>query len=125
MIKSTAVILKCIAFVFSTSAVRSEADTIEQSVSKLKKDLNKATTNYVYPPLNGELVPSSELYPTLNTLKKDYQNTRRTLVYSTIPKNEKKAILKDIDTLYEEKITRGLIGYIDAYNYEPNTCIPY
>ena len=118
LVKSAAAMALLAGLVLSFSHVAlGETTTIEQSVNRVIKELSKATTHYVYPSLKGELVPSSELYPTLNNAKKNYQITRDAVVSSKISSKQKTAILNEMDTLYEEKIIKGLVGYIDAYNY--------
>ncbi|WP_391207742.1 hypothetical protein [Psychrobacillus sp. L4] len=118
LVKSVAVTVLLTASILSFSSVAFGAtSTIEQSVNKMKTELNKATTHYVYPSLEGKLVPSSELYPILNSAKKNYQLTRSAVVSSKISSTQKTAILNEMDTLYKEKVSEGLVAYMDAYNY--------
>ncbi|MFB5086073.1 hypothetical protein PGC35_02445 [Psychrobacillus sp. PGGUH221] len=91
--------------------------SLDQSIEVIKLELKKAPTYYVHPALKGELVQASSLYPVLNSAKKSYHNIRNLILTSNLNENKKKAYLKEIDALYNEKITKGLIPYIDAYNY--------
>lgn len=110
--------------VLSFSSVALGATSVDQSVNKVKTELSKATTHYVNPSLNGKLAPSSTLYPALNSAKKNYQLTRSAVVSSKLSSSQKNAKLKEIDTLYNEKVSGGLVPYIDAYNYATKYLVP-
>ena len=77
-IKQTAVLALFTATILSTTTVAFGASSsVDQSVNKLKTELSKATTHYVYPALDGDLASSNELYSALNSAKKNYQLTRK------------------------------------------------
>lgn len=117
-IKQTAIAALLTTSVLSFSPVALGAsNSVDKSISNVKTELNQATTKYVYPALDGKLATSDTLYPVLNSAKKNYQNTVKAIQASTLSQKEKQAKLKEIETLYNEKITKGLVPYIDAYNY--------
>ncbi|MER2079711.1 hypothetical protein [Psychrobacillus psychrotolerans] len=53
----------------------------------------------------------------LKSVKKNYQETGKIILASSLSEKEKQGKLKEIEALYQEKIVRGLIPYIEAYNY--------
>ncbi|WP_391207647.1 hypothetical protein [Psychrobacillus sp. L4] len=117
-IKQTTAAVLLTTSVLSFSPVAFGASTsVDQSVNKVKAELNKAATQYVYPALDGKLATSDSLSPVLNNAKKNYQNAVKEIQASKLSQKEKQAKLKEIETLYNEKITKGLVPYIDAYNY--------
>lgn len=124
LIKQTVAAALLTTSVLSFSPVAFGATSVDQSVNKVKAELNKATTHYVYPSLDGKLAPSSALYPVLNSAKKNYQLTRKAVVSSKLSSSQKNAKLKEIDALYNEKISGGLVPYIDAYNYTTKYLVP-
>ena len=83
------------------------ATSVDQSVNKVKTELNKATTHYVYPSLDRKLATSSALYPALNSAKKNYQNARKAIQSSGLSTAEKNAQLNELDALYKEKVSGG------------------
>lgn len=118
LLKQTIAIVLLSASVLSfTPPAFGKTTSIEQSIEVIKLELKKAPTYYVHPALEGELVQASSLYPVLNSVKKNYRSIRNIILTSNLNENKKKAYLKEIDALYNEKITKGLIPYIDAYNY--------
>lgn len=123
-IKQTTAAVLLTTSVLSFSSVALGATSVDQSVNNVKAELNKATTHYVYPSLEGKLAPSSALYPALNSTKKNYQLTRSAIVSSKLTSTQKNAKLKEIDTLYNEKVSGGLVSYIDAYNYATEYLVP-
>lgn len=124
LIKQTTAAVLLTTSVFSFSSVALGATSVDQSVNQVKSELNKVTTNYVYPSMEGKLTPSSALYSSLNSVKKNYQLTRSAVVSSKLTSNEKAAKLKEIDELYSEKVSKGLVPYIDAYNYATKYLAP-
>ena len=86
-----------------------ETTSIQQSIDAVKMEMKKAALSYVEPALKGELVPSSSLDSVLNSVKKNYQETRKIILASNLSEKEKQAKLKELDALYEEKIVKGLI----------------
>ncbi|SER71296.1 hypothetical protein [Psychrobacillus sp. OK032] len=121
---TAAVLLTTSVLSFSSAALGATNSSVDQSVNKVKAELSKATTHYVNPSLNGKLAPSSTLYPALNSAKKNYQLTRSAVVSSKLSTAQKNAKLKEIDTLYNEKVSGGLVPYIDAYNYATKYLVP-
>lgn len=117
LLKQTAAAVMLTSSVLAFSPVAHGATSVDQSFNKVKAELSKATTLYVYPSLDGDLVPSSSLYPALNSAKKNYNDVTKAIKASKLAEKEKQAKLKELEALYTEKITKGLIPYIDAYNY--------
>ena len=97
--------------------VYGKTTNLDQSVNAVKTELNKITIHYVAPSLNGKLAPSSALYPALNSAKKNYQTTRSAVASSKLSSSQKQAKLNELDALYTEKVSKGMVPYIDAYNY--------
>lgn len=89
--------------------------TLQELVDQARKDMKEAAYAYVVPSQNGKIPKSEELYQALNTAKENYQKAKNAVVKSK-DKN-KDALLKDLNDLYNERITKGIIPYIDAYNY--------
>ncbi|WP_144513856.1 hypothetical protein [Bacillus sp. FJAT-22090] len=124
ILKQTTAAVLLTTSVLSFSSVALGATSVEQSVDKVKTELGKATTHYINPSLNGKLVPSSALSPVLNSAKKNYQLTRSEVLASNLTSAQKNTKLKEMDALYTEKVTNGLIPYIDAYTYASNYLTP-
>ncbi|MEK5206081.1 hypothetical protein [Psychrobacillus sp. FSL H8-0510] len=124
LIKQTAVAALLASTVLSFSPVAMGASSLDQSVNKVKSQLSKATTHYVNPSLSGKVAPSSALYPALNTMKKNYQSVRKSVVSSKLSSSQKQAKLNELDAVYNEKISGGLVPYIDAYNYATKYLMP-
>ena len=124
LMKQTAVAALLASTVLSFSPVAMGASSLDQSVNTVKSQLSKATTHYVNPSLNGKLAPSNALYPALNTMKKNYQSVRKSVVSSKLSSSQKKAKLNELDAVYNEKISGGLVPYIDAYNYATKYLVP-
>ncbi|GGA20041.1 hypothetical protein [Psychrobacillus lasiicapitis] len=121
---TAAVLLTTSVLSFSPAALGATNSAVDQAVNKTKAELNKATTHYVYPSLEEKLVSSSALYPVLNSTKKNYQAARKAVVTSKLSTSAKEAKLKEIDGLYSEKVSGGLVPYIDAYNYATEYLVP-
>ncbi|MER2079706.1 hemoblobin-interacting domain-containing protein [Psychrobacillus psychrotolerans] len=100
-----------------SSVAYGETTSVQQSIDAVKMEMKKAALAYVEPALEGKLVSSSSLDPVLNNVKKNYEATKKIILASNLSEKEKQAKLKEIEALYEEKIVKGLIPYIDAYNY--------
>lgn len=94
-----------------------ETTSVQQSVDAIKMEMKKAAMSYVEPALKGELITSTSLDLVLNSTKKNYQATMNVILTSNLSEKEKQAKLKELEALYQEKIVKGLIPYIDAYNY--------
>lgn len=101
----------------ATPVVYGKTISVEQSVTSVKSELQKVTATYVSPALDGKLTPSESVYTTLNNVKKNYEVTRSLVTSSNLSAIEREDTLKEMDTIYQEKVTRGLVSYIDAYNY--------
>ena len=114
---TTAAALLTSAILVASPSAFAKTNTVDQSVHALKVELNAAAKQYVNPALAGNLAPSNSLYPTLNSVKKNYESTKKAITNSKLSSKEKDSKLKEIDALYNEKITKGLVPYIDAYNY--------
>lgn len=99
----------------TSSNVTYASSSLQEMVDQARKDMKEAAYSYVVPSQNGKLVSSADLYLTLNKVKKDYQKTKDAITKSTAA--NKKTLLNDLNDLYKERITNGLVPYIDAYNY--------
>ena len=117
LLKQTTVAALLASTVLSFSPVAMGASSLDQSVNTVKSQLSKATTHYVNASLDGKLATSSELYPALNTMKNSYQSVRKSVVSSKLTSSQKQAKLKELDAVYNQKVSGGLVPYIDAYNY--------
>ena len=124
LLKQTTVAALLASTVLSFSPVAMGASSLDQSVNTVKSQLSKATTHYVNPSLGGKLAPSSALYPALNTMKKNYQSVRKSVASSKLSSSQKTAKLNELDAVYNEKISGGLVPYIDAYNYATKYLVP-
>ncbi|WP_313894612.1 hypothetical protein [Psychrobacillus sp.] len=98
--------------------------TTSVDLGAVKSELNKAAAQYVNPALTGQLAPSSSLYVTLNSAKQSYENTKKAINSSALSATEKAAKLSELDAAYNEKINKGLVSYIDAYNYATKYLAP-
>lgn len=123
LIKSTvaAAVLSSSILAFSPIA---HGKTTSVDLSVMKIELNKAAEQYVNPALTGLLVPSSSLYVTLNSVKQNYETTKKTINASSLSTKNKAAKLSELDAVYNEKINKGLVSYIDAYNYATKYLAP-
>ncbi|MEK5147316.1 hypothetical protein MKX53_09785 [Psychrobacillus sp. FSL K6-4615] len=123
LIKSTvaAAVLSSSILAFSPIAY---GKTTSVDLSAMKNELNKATEQYVNPALTGLLAPSSSLYVTLNSVKQNYETTKKTINASSLSTKNKAAKLSELDAVYNEKINKGLVSYIDAYNYATKYLAP-
>ncbi|MEK4083032.1 5'-nucleotidase C-terminal domain-containing protein [Psychrobacillus sp. FSL K6-1415] len=97
-------------------------NSLQDLVDQARKDMKEASYAYVVPSQNGKLATSVELYPTLNLAKLNYQKARNALLKSNV--KNKGTLLKELDDLYNERITKGLVPYIDAYNYADKYLTP-
>ncbi|WP_313891108.1 hypothetical protein [Psychrobacillus sp.] len=111
-----AVLLVSTILSFSPTAY-GETTSVQQSIDTVKMEMKQAALAYVNPALKGNLVPSSSLDAVLNSVKKNYEATKKLILVSNLSEQEKQAKLKELEALYQEKIVKGLIPYIDAYNY--------
>ncbi|GGA20809.1 hypothetical protein [Psychrobacillus lasiicapitis] len=118
IVKQTVVAALLTSSIFSfTSVSYGKEMTIQQSIDAVKLEMKKAPLYYVDPALKSILEPSKDLYPVLNNVKKHYKEVKQQIQSSNLSTKEKKEKIKELDALYEEKITKGVIPYIDAYNY--------
>ena len=97
-------------------------NSLQDLVDQARKDMKEASYAYVVPSQNGKLATSVELYPTLNLAKLNYQKARNALLKSNAKNRD--TLLKELDDLYNERITKGLVPYIDAYNYADKYLTP-
>lgn len=119
--KSVVASVLAISLLTSTSASFAN-NSLQDVVDQARKDMKEASYAYVVPSQNGRLATSVELYPVLNLAKINYQKARNALVKSGAKNRE--TLLKDLDALYNERITKGLVPYIDAYNYADKYLTP-
>ncbi|MDI2587689.1 hypothetical protein OR571_11330 [Psychrobacillus sp. NEAU-3TGS] len=118
IVKQTVVAALLTSSIFSFTPVSyGKETTIQQSIDAVKLEMKKAPLYYVDPALKSVLEPSKDLYPVLNDVKKHYKEVKQQIQSSNLSSKEKKEKIKELDALYEEKITKGVIPYIDAYNY--------
>lgn len=121
---TTAAALLTSAILVASPSAFAKTNTVDQSVHALKVELNAAAKQYVNPALTGNLASSNSLYPTLNSVKKNFESTKKTIANSELSTKEKNSKLIEIDALYNEKITKGLVPYMDAYNYASKYIAP-
>ncbi|WP_313892663.1 5'-nucleotidase C-terminal domain-containing protein [Psychrobacillus sp.] len=100
---------------FSATSVSFANSSLQEVVDNARKDIKHASYTYVTPAQSGKLATSTELYSILNTAKANYQKAKDEIVKSDA--KNKDILLKNLDQLYNERVTKGLIPYIDAYNY--------
>ncbi|WP_188713285.1 hypothetical protein, partial [Psychrobacillus lasiicapitis] len=118
IVKQTVVAALLTSSIFSfTSTSYGKETTIQRSIDAVKLEMKKAPLYYVDPALKSVLEPSKELYPVLNSVKKHYKEVKQQIQSSNLSTKEKKEKIKELDALFDEKITKGVIPYIDAYNY--------
>ncbi|WP_391120117.1 5'-nucleotidase C-terminal domain-containing protein [Psychrobacillus sp. L3] len=109
-----------IATVLATSLLTSNNlgltnNSLQDLIDQARKDMKEAAFAYVLPSQNGIVATSTSLYPLLNTAKANYEKAKNAIVKSNA--KNKNTLLKDLNDLYNERITKGIIPYIDAYNY--------
>lgn len=118
IVKETVAAALIISSIFSfTTITYGKEPTIQQSIDAVKLEMKRAPLNYVNPALESDLEPSKDLYPILNNVKKHYKEVKQQIQSSKLSTKVKKEKIKELDSLYEEKIAKGVIPYIDAYNY--------
>lgn len=123
--KQTAAAVLLTSSVLSFSSVAyGNTSNVNRSIEATKAELNRSTTHYVYPALEDKLVSSNSLNSSLNSAKKNYQQTRNLIASSTYSSSQKQSYLRELDTLYDEKISKGMVPYIDAYNYATKYLVP-
>lgn len=121
-IKQTAVAAIVATSLFSASSISFASTSFQQVVDNARKDIKQASYSYATPAQAGKLATSQELYPILNKAKANYQKARNEINKSNV--KNKAALLKSLDDLYAERVTKGLIPYIDAYNYADKYLTP-
>ncbi|MEK4523061.1 bifunctional 2',3'-cyclic-nucleotide 2'-phosphodiesterase/3'-nucleotidase [Psychrobacillus sp. FSL W7-1457] len=114
-IKKSVVAAALATSLFASANVTFASSSTQQIVDQARMDMKNAAYAYVVPAQKGKIATSKELYPALNKAKASYAKAR-TVITKSNAKN-KASMLKDLDTLYYEKVTKGIIPYIDAYNY--------
>ncbi len=118
IVKETVAAALIISSIFSfTTITYGKEPTIQQSIDAVKLEMKRAPLNYVNPAFESDLEPSKDLYPILNNVKKHYKEVKQQIQSSKLSTKVKKEKIKELDSMYEEKIAKGVIAYIDAYNY--------
>ncbi|GGA19556.1 choice-of-anchor I family protein [Psychrobacillus lasiicapitis] len=107
---------------FSSTGVSFASSSLQDIVEQARKDMKEASYAYVVPAQKGKITTSMDLYPALNTAKESYQKAKAAIEKSRV--KNKKALLSDLEDLYNERITKGVIPYIDAYNYATQYITP-
>lgn len=100
---------------FTSTNVGYANNSVQNLVDQARKDMKEASYAYVVPSQKGKVATSASLYPALNLAKKNYQKAKSEIIKSN--EKNKDALLKDLEDLYNERITKGIVPYIDAYNY--------
>ena len=100
---------------FASANVTFASSSTQQIVDQARMDMKNAAYAYVVPAQKGKIATSKELYPALNKAKASYEKAKAQVSKSN-DKNKAK-ILAELDELYYEKVTKGIVPYIDAYNY--------
>ena len=120
--KKSAVAAVIATSLFSVSSVSFANSSLQEVVDNARKDIKNSAYSYVVPAQAGKLATSKNLYPALNTAKANYQKARNEIVKSNV--KNKDLLLKNLDELYHERVTKGIIPYIDAYNYADKYLAP-
>ncbi|MFJ7970193.1 bifunctional 2',3'-cyclic-nucleotide 2'-phosphodiesterase/3'-nucleotidase [Psychrobacillus sp. NPDC096389] len=89
--------------------------SLQDVVDQARKDMKEAAYAYVVPAQKGKIAISKDLYPALNKAKANYEKAKAAIVKSNA--KNKNVLLKELEDLHNERITKGIIPYIDAYNY--------
>ena len=113
--KKSVVAVALAASLFTSANVSFASSSTQQIVDQARKDMKAASYAYVVPAQNGKIATSKDLYPALNKAKANYEKAKNAIL-KTNPKNKEK-MLADLNDLYNERMTKGIIPYIDAYNY--------
>ncbi|MEK4083163.1 5'-nucleotidase C-terminal domain-containing protein [Psychrobacillus sp. FSL K6-1415] len=121
-IKKSAVAAVIATSLFSVSSVSFANSSLQEVVDNARKDIKNSAYSYVVPAQAGKLATSKNLYPALNTAKANYQKARNEIVKSNV--KNKDLLLKNLDELYHDRVTKGIIPYIDAYNYADKYLAP-
>lgn len=120
--KKSAVAVVIATSLFSVSSVSFANSSLQEVVDNARKDIKNSAYSYVVPAQAGKLATSKNLYPALNIAKANYQKARNEIVKSNV--KNKDLLLKNLDELYHERVTKGIIPYIDAYNYADKYLAP-
>ncbi|MCK1995925.1 5'-nucleotidase C-terminal domain-containing protein [Psychrobacillus psychrodurans] len=120
--KKSAVAVVIATSLFSVSSVSFANSSLQEVVDNARKDIKNSAYSYVVPAQAGKLATSKNLYPALNTAKANYQKARNEIVKSNV--KNKDLLLKNLDELYHERVNKGIIPYIDAYNYADKYLAP-
>lgn len=121
-VKKSAVAAVIATSLFASSSVTFAANSLQNIVDNARKDIKNASYSYVVPAQSGKLVASADAYKALNTAKANYQKARNEIIKSNA--KNKSSLLKSLDELYQERVTKGLVPYIDAYNYADKYLTP-
>lgn len=116
-LKQTTALILLTSSILSFSTVAYGETNLQQTIDEVKLEMKRAPLYYVDPALDGVIQPSSTLYSVLNSIKSNYQDVRKDIQKSKLSENEKILKMKELDALYDEKINKGIVPYIDAYNY--------
>lgn len=114
-VKKSAVAAIIATSLFSVSSVSFANNSLQEVVDNARKDIKNSAYSYVVPAQAGKLATSKSLYPALNTAKANYQKARNEIIKSNA--KNKDLLVKNLDELYNERVIKGIIPYIDAYNY--------
>ena len=114
-IKKSVVAAALATSLFASANVAFASNSTQQIVDQARMDMKNAAYAYVVPAQKGKIITSKELYPALNKAKASYAKAKAEISKSNA--KNKATMLKDLDALYYEKVTKGIIPYIDAYNY--------
>lgn len=114
-VKKSAVAAVIATSLFTGSGVSFANSSLQEVVDNARKDIKNASYSYVTPAQSGKLATSADLYAALNTAKANYEKAKEAITKSDA--KNKDILLKNLDVLYHERVTKGLVPYIDAYNY--------
>ena len=89
------------------------SSSMQDVVDQARKDMKNASYAYVVPAQGGKLATSNNLYPALNKAKDSYVKAKVAITKSNA--KNKATLLKDLNELYKERVTKGIIPYIDAF----------
>ncbi|WP_186321485.1 bifunctional 2',3'-cyclic-nucleotide 2'-phosphodiesterase/3'-nucleotidase [Bacillus sp. FJAT-22090] len=114
-VKKTVVAAALATSLLASANVGFASSSMQDVVDQARKDMKEAAYAYVVPAQKGKLATSKDLYPALNKAKANYAKAKDAIVKSNA--KNKNVLLKDLEDLYNERITKGIVPYIDAYNY--------
>ncbi|MDI2587692.1 bifunctional 2',3'-cyclic-nucleotide 2'-phosphodiesterase/3'-nucleotidase [Psychrobacillus sp. NEAU-3TGS] len=114
-VKKSVVAVALATSLLASTNVGFASSSLQNVVDQARKDMKEAAYAYVVPAQKGKIATSKDLYPALNKAKANYAKAKNAIVKSNA--KNKNVLLKELEDLHNERITKGIVPYIDAYNY--------